>query len=472
MTTPIREAAFSEQLARALETGERRAAQSGEPVLVSTTARVPFTDPAELFARARAGERVFWEQPSEDFSLVALGAAARLTGHGDDRFSQVTAAWRGLISRAVTDVVDPAPVATPVCLGGFAFDPARRREPHWEGYPDALLTVPRFLFTSRGGGSWLTVSALANPGCDTRTTADAAADDLCRLLEGGAVVAVEEWPGSEVAPTDEAEADRWKEAVAAVVRDVRRGVIEKLVLARRLRARVLGPLEPAAVVRRLRAEYGGCTVFAFARGDSCFLGAAPERLVRLDAGIVRADCLAGSTARSANEEEDQALGEALFADQKERHEHALVVRALRDALGPLCHSLSVPATPNLLSMPNVQHLHTPVVGAVNGELNVLELVERLHPTPATGGLPTSAALPLIRSYENFDRGWYAGPVGWVDGRGGGEFAVAIRSALLGGNQALLYAGCGIVAGSDPEREYEESCLKLRPMLWALNGNQT
>ena len=117
---------------------------------------------------------------------------------------------------------------------------------------------------------------------------------------------------------------------------------------------------------------------------------------RLDAGIGRADCLAGSTARSANEDEDQALGEALFADRKERHEHALVVRGLRDALGPLCYSLSVPATPNLLSMPNVQHLHTPVVGAVNGELNVLELVERLHPTPATGGLPTSAALPLIR----------------------------------------------------------------------------
>ena len=472
MTTPLRQAAFSEQLGRALEAGERRAAQSGEPVLVSTTARVPLTDPAELFARAKAEERVFWEQPSEGFSLVAVGAAARLTGRGDDRFSQVTAAWRGLMSRAVTDVVDPAPVAAPVCLGGFAFDPARRREPHWERYPDALLTVPRFLFTSRGGSSWLTVSALAKPGCDTRTAADAAADDLCRLLEGGVVVAGGEWPGSEVAPADEAEADRWKEAVAAVVRDVRRGTIEKLVLARRIRARILGPLEPAAVIRRLRAEYGGCTVFAFARGETCFLGATPERLVQLDAGIVRADCLAGSTARGASEDEDQALGEALFADQKERHEHALVVRALRNALGPLCSSLSVPATPNLLSMPNVQHLHTPVEGAVNGERHVLELVERLHPTPAAGGLPTRAALPLIRSYEKFDRGWYSGPVGWVDGRGGGEFVVAIRSALLRGNQALLYAGCGIVAGSDPEREYEESCLKLRPMIWALNGNQT
>ncbi len=474
MTTLLPQAAFSERLTRALETGKREAARSGEPVLVSTTARVPHTDPAELFARAKAEERVLWEQPSEGFSLVALGAAARLTGRGDDRFSQVAAAWRRLLSRAVTDVADPAPVAAPVCLGGFAFDPARRREPHWEGYPDALLLAPRFLFTSHCGSSWLTVSVLANPGCDARTDADAdaAADDLCRLLEGGVVMADGERPGSEVAPTGEAEADRWKEAVAAVVRDVRRGDIEKLVLARRLRARVLGPLDPAAVIRRLRAESGGCTLFAFARGDSCFLGATPERLVRLDAGIVRADCLAGSAARGANEGEDRALGEALLADEKERHEHALVVRALQEALGPLCSRLSVPALPSLLRVPNVQHLHTSVEGIVDGERHVLDLVARLHPTPAAGGLPLQVALNLIRSYETFDRGWYAGPVGWVDRHGGGEFVVAIRSALLRRNEALLYAGCGIVADSDPEREYEESCLKLRPMLWALNGKQT
>ena len=109
---------------------------------------------------------------------------------------------------------------------------------------------------------------------------------------------------------------------------------------------------------------------------------------------------------------------------------------------------------------------------MEGEWHVIELAERLHPTPAAGGLPRQAALPLIRSYEGFDRGWYAGPVGWVDARGEGEFAVAIRSALLRGNEAVLYAGCGIVAGSEPEREYEESCLKMRPMLWALNGKPT
>jgi len=471
MTTGLKQAELNERLARVVELGQREASRGGQPVLVSTTARVPHVDPADLFDRARAGERTYWEQPDKGFSMVAIGEAARLTGGGERRFSQVAAAWRRLLSRAVTDTSDDAPVAAPLCLGGFAFDPVRRREPIWDEHPDALLVIPRFLFASSGGSTWLTVSAMVGPGSDGRV-ADAVAAGLRDILAGGARVAGAAESGGEAVPEEDVEAGRWQGSVAAVVEDIRRGAVEKLVLARRLRARAPRPIDPGPVIRRLRAGYGGCTVFAFARGGSCFLGATPERLVRFERGVVRADCLAGSTARGGNEREDEALGDALLADDKERHEHALVVRALRDALGPLCSRLDVPATPGLLRMPNVQHLHTPVEGVMEGEWHVIELAERLHPTPAAGGLPRQAALPLIRSYEGFDRGWYAGPVGWVDARGEGEFAVAIRSALLRGNEAVLYAGCGIVAGSEPEREYEESCLKMRPMLWALNGKPT
>jgi isochorismate synthase len=225
-------------------------------------------------------------------------------------------------------------------------------------------------------------------------------------------------------------------------------------------------------MHRLRVGYGRCTLFAFTSVQNCFVGATPERLVRLEERTVRTDCLAGSTRRGATHDEDRSLGEALLADRKERHEHALVVRALHDALLPFCSQVHAPETPTLLRMPNVQHLYTPLEGILKEEGDIFGLVERLHPTPATGGLPREMACSVLRTYECFDRGWYAGPVGWVDGRGGGEFVVAIRSALLKGCEASLYAGCGIVAGSDPEREYEESCLKLRPMLWAVNGPQT
>jgi isochorismate synthase len=223
-------------------------------------------------------------------------------------------------------------------------------------------------------------------------------------------------------------------------------------------------------LRRLKDRYAACTTFAFARDDSCFIGSTPERLVRLDGRAVRANCVAGSAPRGATEDEDRALGKALLYDKKEQHEHALVVSALREALAPYCADLNVPEEPNLLKMPNVQHLHTPVDGVLRDDLHVLDLVACLHPSPAVGGVPQELTSARIESYEPFDRGWYAGPVGWFDSSGDGEFVVAIRSALLREQDVHLYAGCGIVEGSDPEREYAESQLKLEPILWAMSGS--
>jgi isochorismate synthase len=286
----------------------------------------------------------------------------------------------------------------------------------------------------------------------------------------------------------------WKAVVHSLTREMRRGHLEKLVLARECRVRTPSPRllisasprprvppSPAPPVsrspsfdvplalKRLRADYPSCFVFAVARGDHCFLGATPERLVRLRDGIVSTMCLAGSSARGATEEEDRRLGDALLASQKERAEHAVVVRALSEALADLCDEVAPISTPVLLKVRNIQHLLTTVVGRVADGRTILDLVERLHPTPAVGGYPRETALRLIRERERLDRGWYAGPIGWLDARGEGEFAVAIRSALLRGPEASLFAGCGIVADSNPDCEYEESCLKLRPMLSALTG---
>lgn len=470
MTASVQQVTLIERLRHILERGEREAMRRGA-LLVSTTLPVSPLDPIALFERAGAGERFLWEQPRQGLSMVALGAAERLIGRGRERFSQVATAWRRLVSSALIDGADLSPLTGPVCLGGFAFDPDRDRAPRWQGYPDALLSVPRFLFLSQGGSSWLTVNLMVAPGCDVLDTADAAQKALQPLLR-------EEGDGQEDAPAQSANItvvgeaaapERWRDAVAVVRREIQRGTVEKVVLAREVRVHSSRRFEPGPVLRRLRSGYEGCTIFAVARGESCFLGATPERLVRLAGEVVQATCLAGSTARGASDEEDRTLGEALLADKKERHEHALVVRALRKALRPLCSQLSLPESPSLLRMPNVQHLQTPVEGVLQSKTDILELVERLHPTPAAAGLPRQAALSLIRAHEPFDRGWYAGPLGWIDGHGGGEFVVAIRSALLQGNAASLYAGCGIVADSDPEREYEESCMKLRSMLWALNN---
>ncbi len=437
--------------------------------LVCVTLPAPSIDPVAMFEAAEAfGDRALWHQPAEQFSLVAVGVATEVSADGEDRVQQLTAAWRQMTAGAVVSSEDECPLVAPIALCGLAFQPSDDRSGVWQGYPDALLTVPRFLFITWEGTSWLAASVAVGSDDDGAAAVRSTLDDLSALLN----CASRPMPGLSPRAVSVAEEDDsawWKQSVAAVTQEIRSGAVEKLVLAREVRAHAEETPVWGDVLRRLQDRYAACTTFAFARNDSCFLGSTPERLIRLDAKNVRANCLAGSAPRGVTEDEDRVLGHTLLHDKKEQHEHALVVNALRDALQPLCGTLDVPDEPQLLTMPNVQHLHTPVKGILRDDVHVLDLVDRLHPTPAVGGVPREAANSLIRALEPFDRGWYAGPIGWFDSRGDGEFVVAIRSALLRGQDAFLYAGCGIVDGSDPDRELAESRLKLEPILWAMNG---
>lgn len=460
---------FTHRLHKLLKAGQQEAVRRRHSILVSLTVPISPLKPHLLFGRVRNQERILWEQPSHKFSLAAFGATARFTGHGEERFFQISTAWGCLLSRALVDSPSSHPLSPPVSLGGFAFDPARQADPSWKEYPDALLVLPRYFFISFQGSSWLSVNVLVAPGCNRRAIAEAVVYALRNLLQEDEEEIQEEQTEDLIVRQHEIELARWKEKIVAIINEIERKALEKLVLARQVTLSSLRPFDPGAIVARLRSSYGYCTLFAFASTQSCFVGATPERLVRLDGKIVRADCLAGSTSRDETPTKDHALGETLLADPKERREHALVKRTLQDCLTPFCMRLSAPETPTLLRLPNVQHLYTPLEGVLKEDNDIFGLVERSHPTPATGGLPWETACALLRTYEGFDRGWYAGPVGWVDRHGSGEFVVAIRSALLRGHDARLYAGCGIVAGSDPEREYAESCLKLRPMLWALSN---
>ena len=195
-----------------------------------------------------------------------------------------------------------------------------------------------------------------------------------------------------------------------------------------------------------------------------FVGATPERLVFAQDGQVHTMALAGSAPRGASEQEDRQLGMELLSSEKNQREHAIVVNMVRNALENLCSHVQVADTSRLLKLQNIQHLQTSITGELLPGHNILEALHDLHPTPAVGGFPREAALAEIRENEQLDRGWFAGPIGWIDKDGHGEFAVALRSGLIDGKKATLFAGCGIVADSDPDNEYTESCLKLRVML--------
>ncbi len=457
--------ALGERLSRLLADafGEER------PSLLCVTMEAPPADPVDLFAAA-TGERFLWYQPSRGFALVGAGVAARVGLDRGGDAGQASASWQQVRNRSVVDAARSSPLPAPLAVGGFAFDPSREPDGLWSRLPYGLI-VPRFVYLSASGSSWVNVNVACAHQEEAPVASPTIVGELSRWLSTGATTAAAgNGLGCEIASvSDEPGLSAWRSTVGEALAAIAEGDVEKVVLARRVRVYCGRPIALASVLRRLREGYPQCTIFAYARGDACFLGATPERLVRLSGRRVAADPLAGSAPRGPSRAEDRRWAQALLADEKERREHSLVVKALAEALAPLCSGLDVPASPSLLRVSNVQHLHSPLRGVLSADHDVLDLVARLHPTPATGGWPREPALELIRRLEPFDRGWYAGPVGWVDGRGDGEFAVAIRSALVLGQVADLFAGCGIVSGSDPEREYEESGLKLRAMLWALGA---
>ena len=260
-------------------------------------------------------------------------------------------------------------------------------------------------------------------------------------------------------------------AVSDVAAEIRSGAYEKVVLAATREIEAGAPIAPGVALDRLRDGYPDCHLFCFRAGDGIFLGASPEQLVGLHDGRVTALGLAGSAPRGRTPEEDEALGDALLHSAKDRSEHEIVVRALREVLAAHAENLRAPNQPGLLRLRNIQHLATEVTATARAGVDVLDLVERLHPTPAVCGWPTASAREVIARHERFDRGWYAGPVGWVDGAGDGEFAVALRSALVRGARAWLFAGAGIMGDSDPSAELAEIELKFRPLTTALGGGQ-
>ena len=470
-------AAAAEQIQRALQ----HARTVGGGVLVSRTEPMHDVDPLAAYAHAAGRTRSYWEHHGDrgGMALAAIGEAWHILATGADRFEDADRAWRDLLAGAMIEAPSTGPSwLGPLALGGFRFDPLGARDCAWSAFPDGLLSLPRLMLTRTQGGCWLTLNLIVTPDDEAEHVMrqlDSLRAWMLRLPAAAPAAPARSSGVREQTVHDVLPAGAWEDAVARTAKEIRHGRYDKVVLARQARLPLPDGADPARALARLRHDYPQAFVFAFSRptpaDEVTFLGATPERLLRLEHGLVETAALAGSTRRGATPEDDALLAAALLASTKDRHEHAIVATAIRDALSPLCTRLEMPAQPALLRLRNVQHLHTRVRGLLDGERSALQLVARLHPTPAVGGSPRGDALAAIRAREGMDRGWYAAPVGWLDRHGDGEFAVALRSGLLqttgDGAEALLFAGCGIMGDSDPAQEYAESALKMRALLSAL-----
>jgi menaquinone-specific isochorismate synthase len=409
-------------------------------LVVRTTA---IEDPGDLISRLPRPAAVAWVRRGE--GLVGWGEAARVTlPAGEDRFTVAEKWFRSLLDTAATDDQVNVPGSGPVAFGSFTFDPAS---------DGSVLVLPRAVLGRRNGQAWLTTIG-----------GDSDLDVPSPVSEPGRV----RWhDGSLTAP-------QWEQAVAAAVASIKAGRLRKAVLARDLYATAQRDLDVRALLHRLAGRYPDC--YTFACGG--MVGATPELLIRREDTEISALVLAGTNPRGSDAAEDEALGAALLASAKNTEEHAYAATGVREALAPLCDQLAADPSPFLLRLANVQHLATAVTGSLAAAGNghparpsALALAAALHPTAAVCGTPTEVAMELIRELEGMDRARYAGPVGWVDARGNGEWGIALRCAEIDGRRARLFAGGGIVAGSDPAAELAEAQAKFRPMQDALeDGN--
>lgn len=442
--------------------------------LVTLAAAAPAIAPERVLDLLE-GPATLWDAPSPGGRrtvFVAWGEAARAEAQGEGAVAEVAAeAARILDDIAPVTAWGDAPVEAPAprLFGGVAFAPGAQAAvgkpiaPPWGGFADASFTLPACVYATDGERATLRANV-------PRGEAQAAAR---RLAEIAVAVARRGEAAPEAAPElprEHAELVA-PDAFRALVRDAlsrfAAGELEKVVLAAPSLLTAAGPIAIAPALARLREGYPACARFALPRGGATFVGATPERLLCVDGRVVQVDALAGSAPR--RDGDDEAAARELLASEKDRREHALVVEAIVAALGPACEALEVPAAPAVRTLRNVHHLWTPIVGRLAAPSPALALAGRLHPTPAICGAPRAAALAWIRAREPAARGWYAGAVGWLGPGGSGDLWVGIRSALIEGPRAWLYAGVGLVAGSEPDAELAEVRLKRRPMLAALGA---
>lgn len=438
----------------------------GKETLVSFVKEIDWIDPLLFYAAGKQvgyENRCYFADPNQHVIFAGVGSIFHIASDCEKRFQVAKEQWGNVKQNAVIYREQYEFGTGPLLFGGFSFDQEKEKTSLWKQFHDTTMILPAFVVTVKQEKVWLTIN--------TFVSRDDCAEEVCdeivsleqRLLEESQ----HPLKGKKMSIISKEEIDPvgWIDSITAVQEEMKQGNVQKVVLARELQLLMNEEIDSSRVLEALRIAQADCYLFSFDYKGTCFLGATPERLIRKEGETFTSMCLAGSIANDSSIEEREQNGDALLHDEKNLAEHGYVVSMIRDILTEHCKSVNIPYKPGLLTTKHLLHLYTPV--EATGDASLLTIVENLHPTPALGGTPRREAMKLIRDVERLDRGLYGAPIGWVDDEGNGEFAVALRCGLLDGEKASLFSGCGIVIDSVPQLEYEETSLKFRPMLSAL-----
>jgi isochorismate synthase len=418
---------------------------------------VPRVPSERLLGAEAEGDALLWAPPGEE-EACGLGATFTLSARGPDRFEhirqQAELAWSKLDASRCEAGFGPR------FVGGFAFQPGQAEHGLWRGFGDARFVLPELSYSKGPNGAWLRL-IVPSSGWDRVTFRARLEARLIRALSS----LFAPTPGGEPArelSRDERPPEAWAVLIAAIQSEIKSGRAQKIVAARRVCLSLDREIAPELVQGRLREDAPESTRFAFRVAGATFLGATPEQLVQKRGLELRTEAVAGSISA-----DDHTAATRLLESAKDIREHEFVVSEILRLLGPLTSELSAAPRREVHRLRTVLHLRTPIQGRLREANHVLELVGRLHPTPAVGGVPTRAAIDFIVQHEPDERGWYTGPVGWFDAQGDGRFVVALRSGVISGTQAELYAGAGVVQDSNAPSEFAETRWKLAALLGAL-----
>jgi len=432
-----------------------------ETIEVNGLSSIAFFEAGESYK----GQRFYWQNREKTFTLVGIGHAHVIQSSSDDtRFEEVDEQWKSLCSTIVNEEHD----LQPILFGGFSFDPANQLPSEWDLFPSAYFAVPSFQLVIRDDRVFISIHLVTSEE-NSQFMFDKLRAERDVLIHAAQVKELTPYAKPLVTNMEERFKELYLDAVTHVTKLIRSGEAQKVVIARSLALTFAEEVSSPSAMYHVSKEQPESFLFGLELADNLFFGATPERLVKVENRKALSTCLAGSVKRGQTAPEDLQLGKDLLQDLKNREEHQYVVDMISTVFHHYCDQVKVPKYPKLMKIRDIQHLYTPVEGHLKNNQGLLQLVKDLHPTPALGGEPRGDAMAIIRMVEQMNRGYYAAPVGWIDAEGNGEFAVAIRSALLNKDNAYLYAGGGIVADSDSTSEYAETLVKFRPMLRTLGG---
>ncbi len=437
--------------------------------IVSFSLKIAPIDPLSILAVIAQPDRThfYWENASKEEAILGYGIAKSLTIDSGDRFVKSQNFIEECLNQTVRIGDLRVPGSGPYLFCSFTFfdSPAKSNS----SFPPATVILPSYQIVRKKEDCILVINLVIDSNTELQ--------DLLRKIQDKikafnlSITSAPEKQQEIAKKTQFQSLLAFKESVTSALKSIQDNRFTKIVLAHALEVVSGVPFRIVESLNNLRQSYPDCYIFSFGNGKGHhFIGASPERLICVQDGQLITDALAGSAPRGKNTAEDHSFARKLLSSEKERREHQAVTEFIIQRLSQL--GLKPQRSPlKLLKLSNIQHLWTPIYARLSSSIHTLEIVAKLHPTPAVAGVPTEIACEEIRQYETFDRSLYAAPLGWINYQGNGEFIVGIRSALIEGNRAHLYAGAGIVAGSDPDKEMAEIQLKFQALLEALLYSQ-